>query len=178
MRLTKHFLLYEMVESDTALRLGIDNTPPPAVIENLRKTANIAEMIREELSQNAGRDVPLFILSGHRCEALEKIICAKDFANWCKRRNADALDPVAWSTYFLRKSHPQGRSIDFRAPTFGTPYQIVKFIVTTEVMGHVDQIIMEGTWVHVSWSEAPRHEVLTASFDSHGVATYAKWLAA
>lgn len=177
MKLTKHFTLEEMVESDTALRLGIDNTPLPWVIDNLRKTASLGEMIREELSQQAGCDVPLLVLSGHRCEALEKIICAKDFAAWCKRRNADPRDPVVWSTYFLRKTHPQGRSIDFKAPTFGTPYQIVKFIGTTEVMGHIDQIIMEGTWVHVAWSETPRHEILTATFDVNGVATYMKGVA-
>jgi len=177
MQLSKHFSLAEMCESDHALRMGIDNTPPESLIPNLRRTAAAHEAIREALCREAGKVVTIFVTSGYRCEALEKIICAKDFAAWCVRKNVPG-DSVSWSTYFLRKTHPQGRSLDWKAPTFGTPLEVVSFIATRpEIMEHLDQIIMEGSWVHSGWSDKPRHEVLTAKFDAKGVATYTKGLA-
>lgn len=177
-RLSKHFSLEELCDSETAIRHGIDNTSPPALIPNLRRTAMLHEMIREALSQNAGRTVPIDVINGYRCEALEKMVCAKDFVAWCTRRGMDSADPLAWSTYFLRKAHPKGMALDWRAPFFGSPCEIVEFIAEQpNIMLQVDQIIMEGTWVHCAWSETPRHEILTATFDKNGVPTYTKGVA-
>jgi uncharacterized protein YcbK (DUF882 family) len=36
MRLSKNFVLSEFTKSDTGTRLGIDNTPPPQAVENLK----------------------------------------------------------------------------------------------------------------------------------------------
>jgi hypothetical protein len=170
-RLSEHFSLAELVESDTALRMGIANTPSHEVIENLRRTAALGEMIRAALSNEARREVFIFTLSGFRCEALERVITQKDYAAWCARHDLDAASN--WSMYFSKKGHPQGKCLDFRAARFGTPRRIVEFIAAQpEIMAQIDQIIMEGTWVHVSWSDAPRHEVMTAMFDVNGVPSY------
>ncbi|OGT02165.1 MAG: hypothetical protein A2143_00695 [Gallionellales bacterium RBG_16_57_15] len=178
MYLTKHFSLEELTASDTATRLGIDNTPVERVIENLRKTAVLAEQIRTALTEECGRSVPLNVLSGHRCEVLEKMLCARDYMAWCARRNMP-WDDATWSMYFGTKGHPDGRCIDFKAPAFGTPLDIVGFISTKPViMQQIDQIIMEGVtksgcgWVHVGWSDNPRRQVKTATFDSCGTPTY------
>lgn len=177
MQLTEHFSLAELIESDTATRLGIDNTPSQEVIENLRQTAELGELIRAALNENQPREVSIVVTSCHRCEALEREITRKDYARWCERRSVKQ-DEVSWRAYFKTKAHPKGRSLDFKAPRFGTPYQIVKFISShPEIMARIDQIIMEGAWVHVAWSDNPRHEVKTATFDAEGHPTYTKGLA-
>jgi len=171
-QLSEHFTLGELVESDTALRMGIDNTPPHEVVENLRRTAALGETIRAALSNEARREVFIVALSGYRCEALEKMIAWRDYLSWCTRHEYE-MDDAAWRMYFRNKGHPKGRCLDFRARRFGSPAEIVQFIAAQpEIMAHIDQIIAEGTWVHVSWSIAPRHEVMTAAFDVNGVPTY------
>lgn len=176
MNLTQHFTLAELSESDTALRMGIDNTPPESMIGNLREIAEIGELIRSALSEICGHDVPVLPSSGYRCEALELVLCDKDFKAWCARRNLSP-GPMVWARYFRNKAHPQGRAMDFRAPTFGSPYQIVAALSKRpEVMAGVDQLIMEGTWVHVSTSDNPRGEIKTATFDSNGTPIYQKGL--
>ncbi len=172
-QLTEHFSLEELTESDTALRLGINNTPLLSLVTALRKTAELGEMIRSALSDQAKRVVRIFVTSGYRCEALEKVLCEKDYAAW--RTRHDLPPEGSWALYFGRKGHPKGRCMDFKAPDFGTPYQIVKFIASRpDLMEHIDQIIMEGKWVHVAWSASPRHEVLAASFSANGTPSYTK----
>ena len=66
--LSDHFTLYEFVTSQTASRKGIDNTPPPEVVERLRALcADILEPARVALG-------PLHISSGFRCPKLNKSI--------------------------------------------------------------------------------------------------------
>ena len=177
MQLTEHFSLEELFASDTATRLGIDNTPPESVIDNLLKTATLAEAIRAALTEEAMRTVFIVVTSGYRCEALERVLTKSDFAEWCRKRDIQT-DDVAWRMYFRDKAHPKGNGLDFKAPHFGTPYQIVQFIASRQdIMAQIDKIIMEGDWVHVCWSDKPRHEVWTASFDKTGRPTHTKGLA-
>jgi hypothetical protein len=65
-RLTRNFTLQEMTRSTTADRLGIDNTPSPAEIENLRKLCQqILQPARDALG-------PLTVTSGYRSEELNR----------------------------------------------------------------------------------------------------------
>ena len=48
-RLSASFTLAEFCESDTATRLGIDNSPPPEIVERLRVTAMRMEKVRGAL---------------------------------------------------------------------------------------------------------------------------------
>ncbi len=50
MNLTAHVTLEELVHSDTAVRLGINNTPPMEVVERLRTTAHGLEWARDILN--------------------------------------------------------------------------------------------------------------------------------
>jgi len=162
MRLTEHYSLDEVRRSDTALRLGIDNTPPAEVIAN----ASVAAMGMEKIRAVLG--CATFVSSWFRCEALEWVLCAKDYSAWCVR-HAMTADAESWAAYFRLKGHPQGWCIDFTAPNFGPPRAIVKQVKSSGIK--FDQLIEEGTWVHASFDPRMRGEVLTATFRD-GVPSY------
>lgn len=67
-RLSENLMLSEMVFSATAERLGIDNTPPAAIVAALQ---NWATVFFEPLRAQFG---PLRISSGYRCPALNKAV--------------------------------------------------------------------------------------------------------
>ena len=100
MTLTEHFTLAELVHSSTAIRLGIDNTPPEEIIANLRILAQGLERIRAVLGH------PMHIDSGYRCDVLNAAV--KGSKN---------------------SAHMQGYAADFTCPAFGTPLEIVKVII-------------------------------------------------
>lgn len=162
MRLSDHFTLEELRRSDTAVRMGIDNTPPAEVISNGIDAAMGMEKVRSVLG------VLVVVHSWFRCEALERILCAKDFAAWCKLHGKAgpgaelAAVEISWAEYFARKGHPKGWCIDFTAPQFGTPRQIVRVLKASGIK--FDQLIEEGTWVHASFDPRMRGEVLVATF--------------
>jgi SH3-like domain-containing protein len=69
-------------------------------------------------------------------------------------------------------AHISGYAADFICPTYGTPLEIVKEIASWDGFDF-DQIIQEGTWVHISVAPTMRRQVLTATF-TDGVASYQK----
>jgi hypothetical protein len=62
--------------------------------------------------------------------------------------------------------HSTGNACDFTCPGFGTAKEVCRFLA---LHAHFDQLIYEGTWVHISFVD--RKQVLTATF-SGGKATY------
>lgn len=165
MNLSPHFTLEELTHSDTAVRLGIDNTPPAFVVENLRVTAAGLEEVRAGPLQGK----PMRTLSGYRSEALERVLCAKDFAAWCERRGRQA-DEESWQVYFLAKAHPFGWAVDWTCEAFGTPIVCVRAVAAYGI--RFDQLIEEGTWAHSSFDPRLRGNVLTASFGPDGTPSY------
>ncbi|RQZ27301.1 peptidase M15 [Burkholderia sp. Bp9017] len=146
--ITAHFTLDELIASDTARRRGIDNTPTAAVAANLRRTAEALERVRELLG---GR--PVIITSGYRSPALNR-----------------AVGGVPNS------AHQAGLAADFVCPKFGAPLDICRVISRSPI--EFDQLIQEGTWVHIGLATAgvkPRRQVLTASFGS-ATTTYSEGL--
>lgn len=126
-----HFSIDEFVASDTAVRLKIRNELPDDLEPHVWATLAMLEGVRAYLSKRAGRDVPVQIVSGYRCPALN-----------------NAVGGVPSS------DHVKGMAADIRAPAFGTPLEVAR-----ELSGHVDdlnigQLINEfpgpGGWVHVS----------------------------
>lgn len=89
---------------------------------------------------------PMFIDSGFRCITLNKAV--------------GGANPSA---------HTLGFAADFTCSAFGTPLAIVNKIVDSDLK--FDQIIQEGTWVHISFAPAMRRSILTAIF-SKGHTTY------
>lgn len=63
-RLTKNFTLEELTASSTALRRGIDNTPPEGVKGELKELASLLQTIRDAYGY------PIHVTSGYRCAEL------------------------------------------------------------------------------------------------------------
>ncbi|GBF56450.1 hypothetical protein PbB2_00106 [Candidatus Phycosocius bacilliformis] len=129
--LSNNFSLAEFVESDTAMRRRIANVPNSAVMERLKNTAANMEKVREILG-----NVPVHVTSGYRSPALNKAVGGSP--------NSDHID---------------GDACDFRAPAFGPPILICHAIVKSGL--RFDQLIEEGTWVHISFGPRMRQQVLT-----------------
>ena len=160
-----NFSIRELCESDTAQRMGIDNsTPPPGVLQNLYLTQVGMERVRSLLG-----DHPIQVTSGFRCEALEKVLTAKDYASWCSRRGL-TKDDASWKQYFAGKAHPKGYAVDFKCPGFGRPLDIVRLLAKSDLK--FDQCIEEGTWAHISFDPKGRKQVLSANFGADGTPTY------
>ena len=69
-QLTEHFNLSEFVRSDTATRLGIDNSiNDPEIIANIK---NLCEHVLEPLRAYA--NCPILINSGYRCPQLNAAV--------------------------------------------------------------------------------------------------------
>lgn len=136
MNLTPHFSLEELVNSDTATRLGIDNTPTVEVIDNLTFLANELEYVRTILGH------PMLISSGFRCYALN-----------------DHLGSNRTS------SHTKGLAVDFICPSFGNPRSVCDAIIAANV-NYDQLILEFGRWVHLSFHpEDPRNQALIIDKD-------------
>lgn len=68
MKKIKYFSLSEFLNSATAKRLGIDNTPSFEIVDNLNKLADYLDIIREKVGK------PILISSGFRCPVLNKAV--------------------------------------------------------------------------------------------------------
>lgn len=86
MRLSEHFTLKEAMKSSTALRHGIDNTPPDDLIPALKATAvNILEPVREEFAY------PISPSSWYRCPELNLVI-TRNAASQSQHMKGEAVD--------------------------------------------------------------------------------------
>lgn len=63
-----YFTIKEMTKSQTAELYHIDNTPTEKVIENLKKTMYVLDMIRVYIGK------PILINSGYRCKKLNEMV--------------------------------------------------------------------------------------------------------
>ena len=69
LKLTENFTLREFVESPTAMRLGIDNTPQwKHVLAMISLCRNVLQPLRDHIGR------PLLINSGYRCEQLNEAV--------------------------------------------------------------------------------------------------------
>jgi hypothetical protein len=124
-RLTAHFTLAELIASNTAQRLRIDNTPTPDALRRLQGTAEMLERIRTTLG------APVIVTSGYRGPQLNR-----------------AVGGVTSS------DHMSGQAADIVAPRYGTPYQVARALAPLVQTLGIGQLILEGIkgkqWVHVS----------------------------
>lgn len=126
MNLTPHFTLVDVVRSATADELDIDNSLPDELMANAMATCEMLERIRAALSAHAGHDVPMLVSSFYRCLALNRA-----------KRSADTSD------------HLTAEAADWRAPSFGTPYEICSFLAPRVSELGIGQLIHEfGSWIH------------------------------
>ena len=109
------------------------NEPPEEVIRTLTATAQGLERIRTLLGK------PLHINSGYRSPEVNAAVGSKPTSQHCK-----------------------GEAADFICPAFGTPLEVARALEPHLTDFGIDQMIHEfGAWVHVSFTAAPRHALLT-----------------
>jgi len=151
MNLSKNLTLAECVKSNTAKRLGIDNTPDDWTVENLKAIAtDVFQPLREAFG------VPIHVSSGYRSEELNVAIGGSK-----------------------RSQHVQGRALDLDADVFGrcTNGEIFRYILNNITF---DQLIWEfgdqdnPDWVHVSYVRdgVNRGRCLKALRDDEGKVYY------
>ena len=141
-RVGHHFWLSEFLSSSTAVRKGLDNMPKASELANIINVlAPGMQRVRNSLA------VPVFITSGYRSPEVNRAVGGS-----------------------IASQHCQGLAADFKAPDKGTPRAITKFLMERSGEIRFDQLIYEGSWVHISFvPDAPRSEVLTAHFIGGGV---------
>lgn len=116
---------------------GIDNDPPLTVHANLKRTAMLLEAVRLRLG------APIIVSSGYRSPALNKAVGGQPSSQ-----------------------HLTGQAVDFICPGFGSPTTVASALQDCREVPY-DQLILEfGRWVHLSWSDKPRHQALI--IDSKG----------
>lgn len=103
MKLSPNFTLKELTHSETAERLGLDNTPNEKVKANLVRLARILEDVRRVLGR------PIMVNSAYRSPAVNKAIGSKPTSQHCL-----------------------GCAADIRVPGL-TPDDIVKAIIKTNI---------------------------------------------
>lgn len=69
MKITKNFTMEEMVKSNTAQRLGIDNTPSREEFNNI---VELVKTVLQPIRDKYGK--PIYVSSGFRCEALNNAV--------------------------------------------------------------------------------------------------------
>lgn len=69
-----------------------------------------------------------------------------------------------------KSAHMSGFAADFKCPNFGTPKEVAEAIARSDLQ--FDQLICEGTWVHIAFDPAMRGQVLTAHFHAGEPTTY------
>lgn len=131
--LSTNFTLQEAQVSETAERMAIDNSIPSHLIPVLEKTATGMERVRAALNNR-----PISVNSWYRSLLLNRALNSKDTSQ-----------------------HRTGQAVDFICPAYGSPVDIVKRLVDMNVNIRYDQIILEHSWVHISFTDTPRGQVLS-----------------
>lgn len=144
MNLTKHFTLEELTASEIAARHDIDNIPSsPLILTNLKILAEGLESVRLLLGR------PVIVNSGYRSILVNNLLGSKPTSQ-----------------------HTKGLAADIICPSFGTPKDIIKKIVSSDIK--YDQVILEfDRWIHISFCEEgykPRKQSLI--IDSSGTKNF------
>lgn len=130
--LSRHFTWTEAITSQEALRRNLDNTPSVEVADAIMFTAQRMDEVRDFLG--------------------EQVIVS----SWYRSPKVNAAVNGAATS-----QHMKGEAVDFVCPGFGTTHAIFNAIKDSGIL--YDQLIIEfpnsrtGGWIHISFSEAPRH---------------------
>lgn len=129
--LTRHFSVEHLTVSETAERLGIDNTPANDSLDNLRRLAEGLEQVQTLLG------APIEISSGFRCNELNRAVGGA-----------------------TASQHTQGMAADFTCPAYGSPIEIAAAIRASGI-AYDQCILEFNRWVHISFAPAPRGRMLS-----------------
>lgn len=122
--LSDHFDVAEVTASHIAESRGIKNDYPAEMFDVIKNTAAGMERVRALLGK------PIHVDSWYRCHELNVAVGSKDTSD-----------------------HLQGRAVDFICQEFGSPLQICQFIIKYKELIRFKQLILEHTWVHISFDD-------------------------
>lgn len=132
----KYFTIKELCKSQTATKLGIDNTPNEEELNNLHILVDkLLDPLREMFRR------AIIVNSGFRCELLNKKVGGSKTS---QHRYGKAADIQSVGDKYNHELYELAKTLDF------------------------DQLIWEygnderPDWIHISWSENPRHQILKA----------------
>ena len=152
-KLSKYVSLSEVVHSDNAKRLGIDNSPTAEHLENLKTiSVEVFDNVREFVGG------PLFISSGYRSEALNK------------------ATPGASKT----SDHSTGCALDLDCDRFGGKKNSEIFNYIKDNL-EFKQLIwefgnsVEPDWVHVSYKKGANKKQILRAVKRNGKTIYEIW---
>jgi zinc D-Ala-D-Ala carboxypeptidase len=137
MLLTPHFTLGEMIVSQTAVRMGIANTPNSKQVANLKALCvNILEPLREL----AG--TPINISSGFRNPIVNRLVGGSS-----------------------NSQHMKGEAADFRVE--GLTVQELFDLARTSQLPYDQLIQELDSWVHISFGPRNRRQALIFTKDAN-----------
>ena len=145
MKLSENITLAELTHSQTADRLGLDNTPSPTVAVHLARLAQGLELVRKLVS------CPIVISSGYRSTLVNKAVGGS-----------------------AKSQHVDGHAADITAPAFGSPRKLMAAIVAARLPYDqciLEYANKGGGWVHISFTPSPRGQALV--IDDTGTRPYA-----
>lgn len=151
--LTEHFTLEELIYSNTALRLGIDNTPKEEYINNLTL---LAKECLEPIRSHFG---PVHINSGYRSLALNMVI-----------------NPMT-STITTVSKHCFGQAADVRVHGISN---VDLAIWCRDTLPEFEQVILEfytqgqpySGWVHIAYVVGDQRKQSLTATRINGKVTY------
>lgn len=143
MKLTQNFSLAEFTRSDTAVKLGINNNVPQALMPNVQRLAEFLQALRDKLGK------AIIITSGYRSEALNKAL--------------GEASPTS--------AHMRALAADIRV-TGMSPEELFQFIIKSG-LEYDQVIQEYSSWVHIGLSEGkPRNQKIRATRNSKGRTVY------
>jgi zinc D-Ala-D-Ala carboxypeptidase len=160
MKIATNFYLSEFERSNTADRMGIDNSVRNLHRSALFLTASNLQSLRDWLSDRLGEDTPINITSGYRSPKLNKALS--------KMRGGVAS----------KSHHLTGHAVDIKVNGLTTEELLRLIIEWSDESGiDFDQLINEhDTWVHLSFAPSKRGQIIKASRNFFGRVFYERIL--
>jgi len=146
--MSDHFSIKELTYSDTAIRLGIDNTPNDQILKNLQLvTQHILEEVRSYF------DKPVKITSGYRSPALCQAIGSKPTSQ-----------------------HTLGQAVDFEV--IGIPNKVVSDWIVNNldfdqcILEFWKPDEYNSGWVHCSYKTSGNRKMYLKAYTANGRTIY------
>jgi hypothetical protein len=133
MMLSRHFSLAEMTVSRTAARMGMNNTPGPEEMANLRRLAESLEKVRAWLYK------PVIVLSGYRCQALNTAVGGA-----------------------YQSAHMRGLAADIICPAYGKVIDVFEAVRRSGIIYDqlIAERPGDNGWIHIGLADRARRRAL------------------
>ena len=138
-----YFTIQELTNSQTAKKLGIDNTPTPEIVEKLNVLISALDKIRAKYGK------PISVTSGYRCAELNKAV-------------GGAVNPNGTP----KSQHCKGEAADIVGVNKA---ETKKIFDIAKKLGNYDQLLFEtnkagSVWVHISYKASGNRKIINENF--------------